>query len=82
MKTTWSPRLRLGGKRERPHLIDAGGHLLHKQTLLLPLADQAGEEGEAVVVGPGGPGGGLGGHVGGGGGRPVKSRGPVVSSAH
>lgn len=33
------------------YLIDAGGHLLYKQALLLSLADQAGEEGEAVVVG-------------------------------
>lgn len=38
------------------HLVDAGRHFLHKQALLLPLAHQAGEEGEAVVVGPGGPG--------------------------
>lgn len=38
------------------HLVDAGRHLLHKQALLLPLAHQAGEEGEAVVVGPGGAG--------------------------
>lgn len=42
-----------------PYLIDAGRHLLHKQALLLSLAHQAGEEGEAVVVGPGGSGRGL-----------------------
>lgn len=35
------------------YLIDAGRHLLYKQALLLSFADQAGEEGEAVVVGPG-----------------------------
>ena len=36
------------------YLIDASRHLLHKQALLFSFADQAGEEGEAVVVGSGG----------------------------
>lgn len=36
------------------YLIYAGRHLLYKKALLLSLADQAGEEGEAIVVGPGG----------------------------
>lgn len=36
------------------YLIDAGRHLLYKQALFLSFADKAGEEGEAVVVGPGG----------------------------
>lgn len=44
-------------RRRRPlHLVDAGRHLLHKQAFLLSLAHQAGEEGETVVVGPGGAG--------------------------
>lgn len=34
------------------YLIDTGRHLLYKQAFLLSFADKAGEEGEAVIVGP------------------------------
>lgn len=33
------------------YLIDADGHFLYKQALLLSLADQTGEESETVIVG-------------------------------
>lgn len=56
------------------YLIDAGGHLLHKQALLLSLPNQAGEEGEAIVVGPRGARRGLRGNVRRGRGGPGKHR--------
>lgn len=56
------------------YLIDAGRHLLYKQALLLSLADQAGEEGESVVVGPGRARRGLWGNIRRGRGRPGKYR--------
>lgn len=56
------------------YLIDAGRHLLHKQALLLSLADQAGEEGEAIVVCPRGARGGLWGNIRRGRGGPGKHR--------
>lgn len=56
------------------YLIDAGRHLLYKQALLLSLADQAGEEGEAVIVGPGGARRGLWRNIRRGWGRPRKYR--------
>lgn len=45
------------------YLIDACRHLLYKKPLLLSLTDQAGEQGETVVVGPGGTGRGLWGYI-------------------
>lgn len=45
------------------YLIDACGHLLDEKALLLSLTHQAGEEGETVVVGPGGTGRGLWGYI-------------------
>lgn len=56
------------------YLIDAGRHLLYEQALLLSLTHQAGEEGEAVVVGPGGARRGLWRNIGRGRGRPEKYR--------
>ena len=64
------------------YLVDAGGHLLYKQAFLLPLAHQAGEQSEPVVVGPGGPRGRLGGDVGRGGSRAEGTRRPQGPSQH